>query len=120
MLIRNPKFKKLDHSNLDTCISSAAPFPVETQKELESIVGENKLLEVYGMTECSPLTAMNPYRGTKKLGSVGLPLPNTDIKLIDPETEQEVPLGQPGEIHVKGPQVMKGYLNKPEETKNTV
>jgi long-chain acyl-CoA synthetase len=120
MLIKNPKFKNLDHSKLDTCISSAAPFPVETQKELEGIVGKGKLLEVYGMTECSPLTTMNPYRGTKKLGSVGLPLPNTDIKLVDPETEQEVPLGEPGEILVKGPQVMKGYLNKPEETKNTI
>jgi long-chain acyl-CoA synthetase len=120
MLIKNPKFKTLDHSKLDTCISSAAPFPVETQKELESVVGKGKLLELYGMTECSPVTTMNPYRGTKKLGSVGLPLMNTDIKLVDPETGKEVPLGEPGEIHVKGPQVMKGYLNKPEETKNTI
>ena len=120
MLIKNPKFKNLDHSKLDTCISSAAPFPVETQTELESIVGKGKLLEVYGMTECSPLTTMNPYRGTKKLGSIGLPLMNTDIKLVDPESGKEVPMGEPGEIHVKGPQVMKGYLNKPEETKNTI
>ncbi|MHA2325142.1 MAG: AMP-binding protein [Promethearchaeota archaeon] len=63
---------------------------------------------------------MNPYRGTKKLGSVGLPLMNTDIKLVDPESGKEVPIGEPGEIHVKGPQIMKGYLNKPEETKNTI
>ncbi|MHA2112788.1 MAG: AMP-binding protein [Candidatus Hodarchaeales archaeon] len=120
MLIKNPKFKNLDHSKLDTCISSAAPFPVETQKELESVVGKGKLLELYGMTECSPVTTMNPYRGTKKLGSVGLPLMNTDIKLVDPESGKEVPIGEPGEIHVKGPQIMKGYLNKPEETKNTI
>ncbi len=120
MLMKNPKFKTLDHSNLDTCISSASPFPVEAQKELESIIGKGKLLEVYGMTECSPLTTMNPYRGEKKLGSIGLPLMNTDIKLIDPDTGKEVPIGEPGEIHVKGPQIMKGYLNKPEETKNTI
>jgi long-chain acyl-CoA synthetase len=120
ILMKNPKFKKLDHSMLDTCISSAAPFPKESQIELESVIGKGKLLEVYGMTECSPLTTMNPYRGTKKLGSIGLPLMNTDIKLIDPETGKEVPIGEPGEIHVKGPQVMKEYLNKPEETKNTI
>ena len=120
LLVKNPKFKTLDHSKLDICISSAAPFPVETQKELESVVGKGKILEVYGMTECSPLTTMNPYRGTKKLGSIGLPLMNTDLKLIDPETGQEVPMGEPGEIHVKGPQIMKGYLNKPTETKNTI
>lgn len=116
MLLKNPKFKQLDHLRLDTCISSASPFPVESQKELESIVGEGKLLEVYGMTETSPLTTMNPYRGVKKLGTIGLPLMNTEIKLVDPSTGDEVKLGEPGEIYVKGPQVMKGYWKKPEET----
>ena len=120
MLLKNPKFKDLDHSKLDTCISAASPFPVESQKELESIVGEEKLLEVYGMTETSPLTTMNPYRGTKKLGSIGLPLQNTHIKLVDPSTGEEIKLGEAGEICVKGPQVMKGYWNKPEETQKTI
>ncbi len=120
MLFKNPKFQRLDHSSLDTCISSASPFPVESQKELESLVGENKLLEVYGMTECSPLSTMNPYRGKKKLGSIGLPLMNTDIKLVDPITGEKVEIGQAGEICVKGPQVMKGYWKKPEETANTI
>jgi len=68
MLIANPEFKKLDHSNLETCVSAAAPFPEESQRELESVVGRGKLCEVYGMTETSPLTAMNPFRGKKKLG----------------------------------------------------
>ncbi|MFX0122348.1 MAG: AMP-binding protein [Candidatus Hodarchaeota archaeon] len=120
MLIKNRKFKELDHSKLDTCISAASPFPVESQKELESIVGEGKLLEVYGMTETSPLTTMNPYRGIKKLGTIGLPLMNTEIKLVDPSTGDEVKLGEPGEICVKGPQVMKEYWDKPEETKETI
>ncbi|MFX1516801.1 MAG: AMP-binding protein, partial [Promethearchaeota archaeon] len=120
MLLKNPKFKELDHSKLDTCISAASPFPVESQKELESIVGEGKLLEVYGMTETSPLTTMNPYRGTKKLGSIGLPLQNTQIKLVDPSTGEEVKLEEAGEICVKGPQVMKGYWNKPEATQKTI
>jgi len=120
MLIKHPKFKKLDHSELDVCISSASPFPLESKKELESIVGEGKLLEVYGMTETSPLSVMNPYRGTRKLGSIGLPLPNCDIKLVDPVTGKEVGIGEPGEICVKGAMVMIGYLNKPEETKMAI
>jgi len=116
MLIANPEFKKLDHSNIETCVSAAAPFPEESQRELESVVGRGKLCEVYGMTETSPLTAMNPFRGKKKLGSIGLPLLNTDITLKDPDTGKVVELGQPGEICVKGPQVMQGYYELPEET----
>jgi long-chain acyl-CoA synthetase len=117
MLIANPKFKQLDHSNLDRCISAAAPFPEESQRELEKIVGQGKLQEVYGMTETSPLTTMNPYRGKKKLGSIGLPLPNTDLRLVDPDTGNVASVGEPGEICVKGPMVMPGYYNKPEETR---
>ena len=117
MLIANPKFKTLDHSRLLFCMSAAAPFPEESQKILEQVVGEGKLIEVYGMTETSPLTTMNPSKGKKKLGTIGLPLINTDILLADPATGEEVPLGSPGEICVKGPQVMVGYYRKPEETK---
>ncbi len=120
ILMANPKFKALDYSGVESCICAAAPFPEESQKEFEEIVGKGKLVEVYGMTETSPLTTMNPSKGKKKLGSIGLPLLNTDIKLVDPETGKEVELGQPGEICVKGPQVMVGYYNKPEETKKTI
>ncbi len=120
ILMGNPKFKSIDYSGLERCICAAAPFPEESQKEFEAIVGQGKLLEVYGMTETSPLTTMNPSKGKKKLGSIGLPLLNTDIKLVDPATGKEVELGQPGEICVKGPQIMVGYYNKPEETKKTI
>lgn len=120
MLIANPKFKTLDHSKLETCICAAAPFPEESQNELEDVVGKGKLLEVYGMTETSPLSAMNPSQGKKKLGTIGLPLPNTDIKLVDTATREEVALGEPGEIAVKGPQVMVGYYKKEEATKETI
>ena len=120
ILINFKKFKRLDHSNLEVCISAASPFPVESQKQLESIVGEGKLLECYGMTECSPLTTMNPSRGERKLGSIGLPLLNTELKLVNPETGAEVPLGEAGEICVRGPMVMLGYLNKPEETEKAI
>ena len=116
LLMANPRFRTLDHSNLHACVSAAAPFPEESQKELEAIVGQGKLLEAYGMTETAPLTVVNPSKGIRKLGTVGLPLPNTDVKLMDPVTGQEVGIGEPGEICVRGPQVMLGYHNKPEET----
>jgi len=120
MLMADPKFKALDHSTLGTCISAAAPFPKESQAELESIIGKGKLLELYGMTETSPVSTMNPSKGRKKLGTVGMPILNVACKLVDPGTGGEVPLGEAGEICLKGPLVMQGYFNKPEETRNAV
>ncbi len=120
LLINTRKFKRLDHSNLDICISGASPFPVDAQKQLESIVGEQKILELLGMTETVAIFSMNPAKKPKKLGTVGIPFLNTEIKIIDPETGKEVPLGDPGEICVKSPVVMKGYYNKPEETANSI
>ena len=120
LLIATPAFKTLDHSNLEACVTAASPFPEESQRELEAIVGKGKLIETYGMSETSPLTTMNPSKGKKKLGSIGLPFPNTDIKLLDPATKKEVGVGEPGEICVKGPMVMVGYYKKPEETKHAI
>ncbi len=120
LLIKNPKFKELDHSKLGTCISAASPFPKESQVELESIIGEGKLLELYGMTELSPVATMNPSLGKKKLGKVGMPIQNIELKIVDPETNEPVPLGEPGEICAKGPLVMQGYYNKPDETKKAI
>ena len=120
MLMADPGFKELDHSTLGTCISAAAPFPRESQADLEAIIGEGKLLELYGMTETSPVSTMNPSRGKKKLGTVGMPILNVECKLTDPGTGEEVPVGEPGEICIKGPLVMKGYFNKPEETANAI
>jgi len=120
MLMADPKFKDLDHSTLGTCISAAAPFPKESQAELEAIIGAGKLLELYGMTETSPVSTMNPSRGKKKLGTVGMPFFNVACKLVDPATGQEVPVGEAGEICIGGPLVMQGYFNKPEETKNAI
>jgi len=120
LLIGNPNFKNLDHSNLEVCVTAAAPFPEDSQKELENVVGQGKLVECYGMTETAPLTTMNPFQGKKMLGSIGLPLLNTDLKLVDPSSGKEMGIGEPGEICVKGPQIMVGYYNKPEETKNAI
>ncbi|MFX1461144.1 MAG: AMP-binding protein, partial [Promethearchaeota archaeon] len=120
LLIKNPKFREIDHSKLGTCISAASPFPKESQIELESIIGEGKLLELYGMTELSPVATMNPSLGRKKLGTVGVPFLNVELKIVDPDTEEEVPLGEPGEICVRGPLVMREYYSKPEETKKAI
>ena len=120
MLMANDAFKALDHSALDVCVSAAAPFPEESQRELEAIVGQGKVLELYGMTETSPISTMNPSKGKKKLGTVGMPFLNTDCKLLIPGTDTEAPLGEAGEVCVKGPLVMKGYFNKPEETKHAI
>jgi long-chain acyl-CoA synthetase len=116
LLTANPRFRTLDHSNLKTCVSAAAPFPEEAQRAFEDIVGKGKILEGYGMTETSPLTIFNPDKMARKLGTIGLPLLNTDVKLVVPETGNTAATGEPGEICIKGPQVMVGYFNKPEET----
>jgi long-chain acyl-CoA synthetase len=121
ILMEEPRFKSLDFSSCKYCISGAAPFAVEAIEAFESIVGKGKVLEVYGMTETSPILTANPAKGTKKIGSVGIPVQSTRIKLVDIETgTQEVPVGEEGELIANGPQVMKGYLNKPEETAHAI
>ncbi len=117
MLLETPGFKELDFSQCRACMSGAAPFSVESIHALEEVVGEGNVLEVFGMTEASPILTMNPEKGLKKVGSVGLPVQNTMLKLIDLDTgTKEVPFGEEGEIIARGPQIMKGYFNKPEET----
>jgi long-chain acyl-CoA synthetase len=116
MLMTNPKFRQMNHSNLGTCVCAASPFPRESQEELEGIIGQGKLLELYGMTETSPVSVMNPMKGRRKLGTVGVPFLNVEAKLVDPDSGEEVALGEPGEICVRGPLVMRGYYNRPEET----
>lgn len=121
LLMENPLFATIDFSNVDFFLSGAAPFDVDSIKELEKIVGEGKVVEVYGMTETSPIITMNPIYGKKKIGSVGIPAQSTRVKIVDVETGQkEMPVGEPGELIVNGAQVMKGYFNKPEATANTV
>jgi long-chain acyl-CoA synthetase len=120
MLLKNPRFTEIDPDIVDDVISAAAPFPKESQEILESVIGKGKLIELYGMTETSPLTAGNPSKGNKKLGSIGLPLTNTDFKIVDPNTGEPVPIGEAGEICVRGDMVMKGYYQRPEETQKAI
>ncbi|TXT66348.1 MAG: Acyl-CoA synthetase (AMP-forming)/AMP-acid ligase II [Promethearchaeota archaeon] len=121
MLLNESEFKEMDLSSIRVYVSGAAPFPAESINKFEQIVGEHKLLEVYGMTEASPIVTMNPYQGKRKIGKVGLPVSNTLVKIVNVEQkEQEVPLGEAGEIAIKGPQIFQGYWNKPKETKHAL
>ena len=117
MLLADETFRHLDFSQLDYWVSGASPFPVESIAVLENVIGKGKLVEVWGMTETLPFIAANPARGTKKPGSVGLPLPNIEFKIVDlNDGVTEVPAGHEGEMILSSPQVMRGYLNKPAET----
>ncbi|WXG44635.1 MAG: long-chain fatty acid--CoA ligase [Promethearchaeati archaeon SRVP18_Atabeyarchaeia-1] len=112
--------KKVDFGCFKVCGSGAAPCPPELIKKFGSIT-KASLIEGYGMTETSPVVTLTPMSKDAKIkiGSVGLPVPDTEVRLVDIDTgTKEVPLGEPGEIVVRGPQVFKGYWNKPEETKN--
>ena len=105
-----------DLKSIKVCNSGAAPMPPEVLKEFEKRTGAI-IVEGYGMTEASPATHVNPLKGTRKIGSVGLALPNTEYKIVDIDDYTKiVPQGESGEIMIKGPQVMMGYWNKPEET----
>ena len=111
--------EKFDLSSIKYCISGAAPLPLEVMKRFKSLTGA-KLVEGYGLTEASPVTHANPLEGLIKEGSIGIPFPDTDSKIVDLETGEDLPVGQAGELCVKGPQVMKGYWNMPEETEQVL
>lgn len=119
-MMKIEEFQKMDLSFVKFYGSGAAPFPAELIKQFYDIVGQNKLIEVYGMTETSPLITGQPFLGKKKVGSVGMPMPDTEIKLVDPATGELAKLGEPGELCARGPQIMQGYHNKPGETKNSI
>jgi len=116
----HPDVKKYDISSISYCISGAAPLRLEVQDRFEHLTGA-RLVEGYGLTEASPVTHCNPVRGRRKVGSIGLPLPDTRAKIVDLETgERELDIGEVGELIISGPQVMKGYWNNPEETAMTL
>ncbi len=115
-LAKAPDIKSHDLSSLKFCISGGAPLPLEVKRDFERVSG-CKLVEGYGLSETSPVTHINPAHGVVKEGSIGLPVPGTIMSLRELGAPQkEVPLGQRGEICICGPQVMKGYWNRPRET----
>jgi long-chain acyl-CoA synthetase len=113
------ELKKYDITSIRACTSGAAPLPEEVQTTFERITG-GKLVEGYGLTEtCSP-THVNPINGTRKIGTIGIPIPNTLAKIVDPQTGKDLPVGEVGEIAIQSPQVMVGYWQKPDETRNVM
>jgi long-chain acyl-CoA synthetase len=136
----HPKVRQFDLSGLKMAVSGAGPLPLEVQNRFEEITG-SIIVEGYGLSEATPVTHANPIYGRRKLGTIGLPYPDTDIKIMDKETgtkelpplpfavaetggltkeQSEAAADYTGELVIKGPQVMKGYLNRPEETAATL
>lgn len=119
-LLNHPDLKNYDLSSIDSCISGSAPLPIEVQEKFEEVTG-GKLVEGYGLTESSPITHSNFLWDRPRVkGSVGVPWPDTDAAIFSLETGEHLPVGEIGEIGIKGPQVMKGYWNRPEDTEQTL
>ncbi len=114
-LMRQKNLAQYDLSRLQYAVSGSAPMPVEALTRFESLTGA-RIVEGYGLTEASPVTHLNPLRGVRKVGSIGLPFPDTACRIRHLETGEDLPPGQAGELWLRGPQVMRGYWNQPEET----
>lgn len=110
---------KYDVGSIRACISGAAPLPVEVKKRFEELTG-GKLCEGYGLSEAPTATHCNPINGINKPGSIGMPLPDVECKIEDLDTGEALPAGEAGELCIRGPQLMHGYLNRPEETDQTL
>ena len=113
-LLDHPAIRNIDFSSLRACISGGAPLALELRQKFEAATGA-KLIEGYGLTETSPIVCTNPYEGLNKTGTVGQPVPGTRVKVVDREDPtRPPPEGEPGELLFAGPQVMKGYWNRPD------
>jgi len=110
--------EKHDLSSVKYCFSSAGPLPNEVRLKFEKITGA-KLREAYGLTEMSPLVSANPFEGLVKAGSIGMPVPNTEVKIVNSEGKT-LPVGEAGELVCRGPQMMKGYYKREKETNDTI
>ncbi len=113
-LLNQESFRSLDFSRLKLALGGGMAVQDAVADRWEQVTG-TPLLEAYGLSETSPAATINPVDGSHQRGSIGLPMPNTDIKILD-DDGKEVPIGEPGEIAIKGPQVMRGYWNRPDET----
>jgi long-chain acyl-CoA synthetase len=120
-ILNHPDIQKTDLTSITGCFSGSAPLPIEVIKEFEEKTGAI-IVEGYGLTESTPVTHVNPFSGNKrKVGSIGIPLPDTECRIVDlNDGVTAVPVGKTGELLIKGPQVMKGYWNMPEETAATL
>jgi long-chain acyl-CoA synthetase len=117
-LLAHPKVaaRKADFTSIKACFSGAAPLLAETKKRFEEMTG-GRIIEGYSLTEATLATCINPYRGPNKIGSVGMPLPDVEVRIVDADDwTRELPLGETGEIVIRAPQLMRRYWNKAQET----
>ncbi len=117
-LNHHPRIQAVDISSLRACISGSAPIPLEVMRRFEELTGAT-IVEGFGLSETSPVTHCNPLNGERRAGWIGLPLPSTDARIVSVEEggeTSELPPGEEGELQIRGPQVMRGYWNRPEES----
>jgi long-chain acyl-CoA synthetase len=115
------RIRKYELRGMKACVSGAAPLPVAVAEKFREVTGGATLVEGYGMTETSPVTHVNPLRGVRKPSCIGLPVPDTECKIVDlSDPDREAEPGERGELCIQGPQVMLGYWNRPEETARTI
>jgi long-chain acyl-CoA synthetase len=115
-----PGIESIDVSSVRACFSGSAPIPDEVLQRFEKLTG-SVIVEGFGMSETSPVALVNPLEGKRKLGSVGIPVSSTDIRIVDPDDPtKDMPMGEEGELVMRGPQVMQGYWNRPDETAKTI
>lgn len=115
-----PGVRKYGVNSIKACISGSAPLPVEVQEAFEKLT-RGRLVEGYGLTEASPVTHGNPLNGLRKIGTIGIPFPSTEARIVDLlNPKKEVATGQIGELAVRGPQVMLGYWKNAEETQRVL
>jgi long-chain acyl-CoA synthetase len=110
-----PKVRSYGVGSIRICVSGSAPLPVEVQEAFEKLT-RGRLVEGYGLTEASPATHANPLKGERRVGSIGIPLPGTQARIVDLKSGEPLPPGEVGELLIRGPQVMQGYWQMPEET----
>ena len=115
-----PGIETMDVSSVKSCFSGSAPLPLDTMRRFEELTG-SIIVEGFGMSETSPVTHVNPLKGVRKEGSVGIPVSNTDARIVDIDDPTKVmPTGESGELVVRGPQIMRGYLGRDDETQKTI
>ncbi len=120
-LLQHPRVQagKVDFSSVKVCFSGAAPLLAETKRRFEELTG-GRIVEGYSLTEAMLACAVNPVEGPNKIGSVGMPLPDVEVRIVDPEGGVRLPAGEVGEVLIRAPQLMAGYWDDPEETAATV
>jgi long-chain acyl-CoA synthetase len=119
-MLNHPLIERTDLTSIKGCFSGSAPLPLEVIRDFEHKTGA-VIVEGFGMTESSPVTHINPFGGERKVGSIGLPISDTEARIVDlSDGSQEMPVGESGELVVRGPQVMQGYWQRPEATAETL